>query len=80
MFESIKKYINDKESKMIIFSNYINIVNYKKIISLEEDYISVLTNNNRIIIKGEKLTLQKLLENEVLIKGNVNSIEVDHNE
>ena len=69
MLKEINNYINDKEFRINIYKDIINIVNYKKIISLEENYISILTKDKKIIIKGEKLHLLKILENELLIKG-----------
>lgn len=76
MLKEINNYINDKEFRINISKDIINIVNYKKIISLEENYISILTKDKKIIIKGEKLHLLKILENELLIKGSLKSIEV----
>lgn len=80
MFNKINDYINDKEFRLTIFDNKVYIINYLKIISLENERISLLTGNNRIIIKGNNLCLNKLLDDEVLIKGTINSIEVDSNE
>lgn len=47
-----------------------------KIIVLEENKISLLTNNNKIIIKGNNLVLKKLLDKEILINGKLLNIEV----
>ena len=80
MLKKIKDYINDKEFRMTIFIDRIHIINYSKIISLEETRISFLTSKGRVIIKGNNLTLNKLLDDEVLISGDVSNIEVDFNE
>lgn len=80
MFQSIKNYINDNEFKLTIFEDRVYVTNYLKIISLEDDRISFLTQKGRIIIKGNNLCLNKLLEDEVLISGRVSNIEVDFNE
>lgn len=77
MLNRIKDYINDKEFRMTIFTDRVHIINYLKILSLEESRISFLTNKGRVIIKGNNLCLNKLLDDEVLISGNVSSIEVD---
>lgn len=76
MLKEINNYINDKEFRINIYKEKINIVNYKNIISLEDNYISVLTDDNKIIINGENLHLIKILENELLIKGTIKKIEV----
>lgn len=78
MLNKIKEYINDNEFRFTIFSDRIHIINFLKILSLEEERISFLTEKGRFIIKGKGLSLHKLLEDEVLISGDISSIEVDH--
>ena len=53
-------------------------MNYKEILSLESERISFSSNRERIIIKGKNLTLNQLLEHELLILGDVSTIEVSH--
>lgn len=76
MLKEINNYINDKEFRINIFKDKINIVNYENIISLEDSFISLLTTDNKIIIKGKNLVLLKILEKELLIKGKLKSLEV----
>ena len=80
MFNRVRQFINDQEFRLTIFEDRIHVVNYLKIISLEDERISFLTQKGRLIIKGEKLCLNKLLDDEVLISGKVVSIEVDFHE
>lgn len=76
MFNKISEYINDNKFRIILYEDKVNIINYKKIITLENNYISILTSNKKILIKGNNLVLNKLLDSEMLIKGNINSVEV----
>ena len=76
MFERVKEYIQDNEFRLTLFEDRIHIINYVKILSLEAERISILTASKRIVIKGEDLVLNRLLECEVLILGNVFSVEV----
>lgn len=76
MFNYISNYINDKEFKFTIYENKIHIINMKRIITLEDNYISLLSINKKINIKGTNLVLSKLVDNELLIKGNISNIEV----
>ncbi len=76
MFNYISNYINDKEFRITVYENKIHIINFNKIITLEDNYISLLSKNKKINIKGKDLVLLKLLDNELLIKGNILSIEV----
>ena len=76
MFENVCEYIKDLEFRFTIFIDRVHIINYSKIISLEDNIIYFYGGGKKIIIKGNKLVLNKLLNNEVLILGNVSSIEV----
>lgn len=76
MFNSISNYINDKEFRFSVYENKIHIINFKRIITLEDNYISLLSQNKKINIKGINLILTKLLDNELLIKGEISNIEV----
>ena len=76
MFNSISNYINDKEFRFTVYEKKIHIINFKRIITLEDNYISLLSQNKKINIKGINLILNKLLDNELLIKGEISNIEV----
>jgi hypothetical protein len=78
--KDIKDYIKDDEFRFTVFSDRIHIINYDEIISLENSRVSVVSDNMRIIIKGKNLLLNKLLDKEVLISGEILTIEVGHNE
>lgn len=74
MLKNIINYIGDNNFKIYITNNNINILNYKNIDYLTETNISIQSNNNKIIIEGKNLKSTKLLENEILIEGNIKSI------
>lgn len=76
MSNIISNYINDNEFRFTVFNNKIHIINFNKIITLEDNYISLLSTNKRINIKGNKLILLKLIDDEMIIKGNISNIEV----
>lgn len=78
MFNKVREYIKDEEFRLIIFEDRLYATNYDEILSLEDERISLKINNKRIIIKGKRLTLNKLLEKEILIGGIVSKIEVSY--
>lgn len=80
MLNKIKDYIKDDEFRLTVFHDRVYVINYIEIISLEEERISFLSPYGRIIVKGKNLSLNKLLDKEVLVGGSVISIEVDDNE
>ena len=76
MLKKLQEYIQDNDFRLTIFNNKLYIINYIKIISLENDKIIVEDKNKKIIIKGENFILNKLLEKEALISGVITNIEV----
>ena len=52
------------------------ISNYKRLISLEDNYISILSPHKRISISGKGLVLNRILDKECLIRGTIEKIEV----
>lgn len=76
MLSRVKDYILDNEFRITLFEDRILIVNFIKILSLEESRVSISTGYGRMVIKGRKFTLNRLLEHEVLISGTIDTVEV----
>lgn len=77
MIHSIVDYIKKEEFRVTIFLDRVHIVNYQEILSLEENRISVEYPNGRLVIKGNQLTVNRLLDKEILIFGKVLEIEMN---
>lgn len=78
MLFKVKDYILDQEFRITLFENRLLAVNFIKILALEESRVSFLTNYGRVIVKGREFTLNRLLENEVLIGGIIEQVEVSY--
>ena len=78
MLERVYEYVNDNEFRFTVYANKIHIINYKRIITLEDNYISFYSPINKISITGNNLSLVKLLDKEMLIKGSITKIEVSN--
>ena len=76
MFYRICNFIKDDEFETTIYINKIHIKNYTRIISLEKNYITLYASNKKIIMKGNNLKLNKILNDEILIIGEITAIEV----
>ena len=76
MLRRVYEYVKDEEFRFTVFNDRIHIVNYKKINTLNSDYILIESYDRRIGIKGNNLVLNKMLDREILVIGNVKSIEV----
>lgn len=77
--QGIINYIKDNEFRINILKNRINIVNYLELLSMSEERVSLTTSTGRVVIKGNNLAVQKLLNKEILIVGNIISIEMSDN-
>ena len=75
--DRLDRYLNDLEYKIIIKENYVNIINYDEIIDFTLNTISVKYKNKIIIIEGNNLTISKMIDNEVLIIGNISNIRIN---
>ena len=65
----------DNGFKMIVYDDKIDIINYNKIVNINDLNIKILS-NKLIDISGSNLKIIKLLDNELLVKGNINNIEI----
>lgn len=78
MFDRVKNYIVDNEFRLTLYVDMVHIMNYTKILSLEENRIVVRSLTKKVTITGKYLHLSRLLEEEILIKGEVLNIEVEN--
>ena len=72
----ISDYVNKPYFKIIITPQTINIINYLEIKKFDEEEIIVVGGEKNYYIKGNNLALSRLLENELLVKGEFEKIEL----
>ena len=72
--KKIREYIKEPDFKMTIKNNKINIENYIKIIDITDTKIEILNDNKKLKIIGKNLSVNKLLNDEILIIGKYNNI------
>lgn len=72
---NVMRYINDIDFQIIYINKQLNIINYEKINYMEDEKISLSSKDGTILIKGNSLRVKKLLDNEIMIVGNFESIE-----
>ena len=76
MLRRVYEYVKDEEFRFTVFNDRIHFINFLKINTLNSDYVLIESNDRKISIKGKNLILNRLLEKEVLIIGDIYSIEV----
>lgn len=76
-YNGIKNYIEDNEFHFDIFIDHVYIANYEKILSLSDTRVSFVAQNKKITLTGNKLSLIKMLDDELLIQGNLTKVELE---
>lgn len=74
LVRSIDNYINDKKFSILYKNNKLDIINYTKIMGFSDTKISISYLDSKYIIIGTNLVISKMLEEEVLITGNIEGI------
>ena len=75
--DRFNNYIEDREYKIIIKENYLNIVNYDEIVDFSLHKVSVRIKNKLILVEGTRLVISKMLEREVFITGNISNLSIN---
>ena len=75
VINNFREYMLNGEFVINIYSDKINIINYTGIGAIEDTKISINGANKNILIIGEKLSLKKLLNDEILVSGLIKKIE-----
>ncbi|MBR3162306.1 MAG: YabP/YqfC family sporulation protein [Bacilli bacterium] len=73
---NLERYLTDNEFKIIIKDDYLNIINYKEIIDFSSAQIIIKADNKLIKIIGNNLVVSKMQDNEALITGDINKVEL----
>lgn len=76
MINKIVDYIKDNKLKIKYSDGSINIVNYDSILEIKNNLVTIMKDKKVITIRGIDLKLNKLLDNEILITGIINKIEL----
>ena len=70
--------ISKENSKITILSfDEILVENYKGILEYEEFFIKIQTEIGTVNINGFSLRLEQITEDDILIKGKINSIDLE---
>ena len=71
-----RNYLLDETFNMRVLKNKIDICNYDSIEYLDDDLIIINYLEGEIKIKGDNLSVSKLLSDEILIQGKIKNIEM----
>lgn len=68
-------YFQDNAFRITYLKSRLDVVNYTKLNYLEDRKISVSYTEGIVVIKGQNLRIQKLLDDEILVVGKIENIE-----
>lgn len=75
LLSNFRSFLLEDNFSINIYKNKIDIINYTSIGQIENDKIVIRYDTGSLIIKGEKLVVSKLLNDEILITGIIKNIE-----
>lgn len=73
----LESYLSDNEYRIILRNSGVNIVNYDEIINFSSTQISIRIKNKILIFEGNNLVINKMLDDEILITGNITNIRIN---
>ena len=72
---NVMRYINDTDFQIVYINNELDVVNYDRINYMEDDKISLSYKAGTIVVLGDNLRVKKLLDNEIVIVGDIRNLD-----
>lgn len=76
LFNDIRNIINEDNFKLILDNNSVDIINFNKIININDNLVTIKP-NKKINIHGKNLKINKLLDDEIIIRGEIFKIDIN---
>ena len=73
LFDNVKNFIGENKFRLIVYKDKVDIVNYDSIKEIGATEVRIQADKN-ISVEGKNLKLNKLLNKEVLITGDIEKI------
>lgn len=74
LLRMVNNYVNDNNFSIIYKNRTLDVINYTKILDFSSTLISFEYKNNSYYVEGENLVISKMMEEEILITGNIKKI------
>ena len=71
MFQKLERRIFDRQYRLFLTEDFLNITNISQVLILEPTIILVAIGSIQIEIRGENLVLKQMMDDEILITGTV---------
>ena len=77
LINKLDRYLENKNYEIILKDNSVNIINFSEIIDFSMNKISVRCDNKIINIEGKNLIISKMLDDELLVTGNISNLRIN---
>ena len=71
LMNDVRNFIVDNEFQIVVKNHFVDIQNFDLIDTINESTVIVTKEKKKIKIKGKSLTVNKLLSDELSIKGKI---------
>ena len=77
LIDKLNGYLFEKDYKITIKDNYLNITNYDEIVDFSLTKIILRCQTKKIVLEGKNLIIVKMLDDEVLVKGTITNLNIN---
>lgn len=77
LISKLDRYLENKNYEIILKDNSVNIINFSEIIDFSMNKIFVRCDNKIINIEGKSLIISKMLDDELLVTGNISNLRIN---
>lgn len=79
LISNISNYLNSKSYNINLSKNKIYINNYSRIVTINDNLISIDFDEFLLNINGNKFKVIQMIDNEILFNGEIESMEYHYN-
>lgn len=72
----IRSYFLEDELEIKVYKNKVNVINYKSIGHFDSNKVMIYYENGHLVVSGNNLVVSRLVQDEVLIVGDIQNIEL----
>ena len=76
IIDGIRNYVIEQEFEIRIMNNKVDVINYKDIGHFDSNKVIINYSDGSVVIKGNNLVVSKLMNDEILIGGEIKGLEL----
>lgn len=76
IIDGIRNYVIEQKFEIRIINNKVDVINYKDIGHFDSNKVIINYSDGSVVIKGNNLVVSKLMNDEILIGGEIKGLEL----